>query len=132
LATDLKSKLFSESLAAGIKAREWILKFTTFQVDQDEFIEGLGAIKAKEKIYSNWDLFKENKEFYPCLEIYQVIASLHEDLDHQFKFYGYESLKEDLRQIDISIDILKRYLEMETFDKEKYFQFIKKHNYGGN
>ncbi len=131
MVNDIKSKLFSESVEAGIKAREWILKFTTFQIDQDEFIEGLGAIKAKEAIYSNWDLLKENKELYPCLEIYQVIASLHEDLDHQFKFYGYGSLKEDLRQIDICIDMLKRALGMDTVGKEKDCGFIKKQVNGG-
>lgn len=131
MATDVKAKLVTDSLAAAIKVREWIIKFTTFQIDQDEFVAGLGAINAKEEIYANWDLFRETKELYPCLEIYQVIASLHEDLDHQLRFYGYDSLKEDLKQIDISINILKRALGMETFGKEKYYQFIKKQINGG-
>lgn len=131
MATDIKSKLVSESMEAAVNAREWILKFTTFQIDQDEFIAGLGAIKAKEAIYSNWEVFKENEALCPCLEIYQIIDSLYDDLEHQLRFYGYDSLKEDVRQLDVSIDILKRSLGMEIFGKEKYYQFIKKQINGG-
>lgn len=129
--TNHSSKLVRESLEAAKKAREWILKFTTFQIDQDEFIKGLGVIEARETITSNWDLFKVNKELYPCLEIYQIIDSLYEDMDHQLKFYGYDSLKEDVRQLDIAIDIVKRSLGMEIFGKEKYYQFIQKQTNGG-
>lgn len=131
MATDINSKLFSEALEAGIKARELILKFSTLLIEQDEFIAGLGAIKAQEKIFAGWDMFKENKDLYPCLEIYQIIASLHADLDQQFTFYGCESLREDVKQIDIAIDILKRALGMEIVSKEKYFRIIKKQFNGG-
>lgn len=128
---EFRAKFIRGSLDAALKAREYILKFTTFQIEQDEFVDGLSSLEAREAIYSNWELLQENQSLYPCLEIYQVIDSICEDLDAQLKFYGYASLKEDLKQIDFSIDILKRALGMEAFDKVKYHQFIKKQINGG-
>lgn len=131
LANEYRSIIAAQSLEAALKARELILKFTTFQVSQDEFVDGLACLGAGQAIRSNWELFTGNEELYPCLEIYQIIDSLSTDLDYQLQFYGYDSLKQDTGQLDISINILKRFLGKDTFDKDKYFQFIKKQFNGG-
>ncbi|MHB9094025.1 MAG: hypothetical protein ACYC21_05090, partial [Eubacteriales bacterium] len=106
--------LVKEGLEAAVQARELIWKFTTLQITQEEFRQELEAIHAKQIVFDNWQDFQDNEAIYPCLEIFQVIYSIAEDVDYQIRFYGLDSLREDIKQLDTSIKILKRYLGYEN------------------
>ncbi len=106
--------LVKEGMEAAIQARELIWKFTTLQINQAEFVQELEDVHAKRIIFDNWDDFQHNEAIYPCLEIFQVIYSIAEDVDYQIRYYGLDSLREDIKQLDMSIKILKRYLGQES------------------
>lgn len=106
--------LVREGLEVAVKARELLWKFSTLQIDQEQLLEGLYAIPAKETIFENWELFRENEAIAPCLDIFQVIYSLGEHLDYQLKFYGLDSFREDIKQLDAAIKMLRCYPDKKT------------------
>ena len=122
--TSFRIELMRESLQAALKARQLIVKFASFHINEDDLSNGLSMMKAKEAIVSNWEIFKEDKGLYPCLEIYQIIDSLCEDLSYQLRVYGIDSLKDDQRQLELAMDTIKRSLGMEIINKDNYLQII--------
>ncbi|MDA8211691.1 MAG: hypothetical protein M0021_07440 [Clostridia bacterium] len=104
----VSDELVREGLEVAVKARELLWKFSTLQIDKETLLASLQSIPAKETIFNNWDIFSNDEAIAPCLEIFQVIYSLGEDLDYQLSFYGLDSLREDIRQLDAAIKMLRR------------------------
>lgn len=104
-------ELVRDGMEAAVKARDLLWKYTTLQIEKEELLEELQSIRAKEILFSNWGDFQHNEAISPCLEIFQVVYSISEDIDYQLQYYGLDSLREDIKQLDASMKILKRYLE---------------------
>lgn len=131
MTTDFRIDLMRESLQAALQARQLIVKFASFHINEEDLSNGLSMIKAKEAIVSNWEIFKEDQGLYPCQEIYQIIDSLCEELEYQLKVYGIDSLKDDQRQLELAMNTIKRSLGMENINKDNYLQIIESKRYGG-
>jgi len=130
LTTDIRVDLMRDSLRAASQARQLIVNYANFHIGEDDLGTGLGLIKAQEAIVSNWEIFKADKELYPCLEIYQIINSLSGDLEYQLRVYGMGSLKDDQRQLEVAMKTIKRNLGMESINKDNYLKIIESKVHG--
>lgn len=120
-----------EALQAASQARQLIVKFTNFHINENDLSNGLSGLKANEAIVANWEMFQEDKTLYPCLEIYQIVDSLRQDLEYQLRVYGIGSLKDDQRQLEIAMNTLKRNLGIETINKDNYLRIMQSKIHGG-
>lgn len=107
--------MVKDCLAAAVHARTQLAKFVKMQVSREQLLGQLEGINLQEIAANYWDSFQSNIDpiCTTCLEVHQIINSLREELDYQLQFYGYDSLLEDVRQLDLYIGKLDRFQKKE-------------------
>lgn len=106
----LFQELVSESRQAAIRARTLLVRFLAFQIDKEQFLNQLHQIPVNDIYFRLWEEFGNvnSRAVTTCLEICQLINSLREEMDYQLQYYGLDSFRDDITQLDVSIRNLTR------------------------
>lgn len=96
-------EMLEEVTRTGIRAAVLLRGVMLQKVDRETLEWGLGELRAGELLERYFPVLREQAEFVDLLNILHLVYGLEGQLDYQIEEYGFDSLKDDLQEINGSL-----------------------------
>ncbi len=87
----------------GVRAAVLLRGVMLQKVDRETLEWGLGELRAGELLARYFPVLGERAEFVDLLNVLHLVYGLEGQLDYQIQEYGFDSLKDDLQEINGSL-----------------------------
>ena len=96
----------------GIRAAVLLRGVMVRKVDRETLEWGLGELRPAEALEKYFPRLVEKPEYVDLLNVLHLLYGLEGQLDYQIREYGFDSLKDDLAEINFSLNQIGEKLEL--------------------
>ncbi len=109
-------EMIEDVMRLGMRAAVLLRGVTIKKVDRETLEWGLGELHASELLGKYFPRLIDEPEYAPLLNILHLVFSLEGQLDFQIQEYGLDSVKDDLQEINFSLQQMAKTVEATTPD----------------
>ena len=100
---ELHREMVEDITRMGVRAAVLLRGVMLQKVDQETLEWGLGELRAGELLERYFPILGEQADFVDLLNLLYLVYGLEGQLDYQVQEYGFDSLKDDLQEVNGSL-----------------------------
>jgi hypothetical protein len=105
-------EMIEEVTRMGVRAAVLLRGVMVHKVDRETLEWGLRELRPGEALEQYFPRLVEREEYVDLLNILHLLYGLEGQLDYQIREYGFDSLKDDLAEINFSLNQIGEKLEL--------------------
>ncbi len=109
-------EMIEDVMRLGMRAAVLLRGVVIKKVDRETLEWGLGELRAGELLEKHFARLVENPGYAQLLNILHLVYSLEGQLDFQIQEYGLDSVKDDLQELNFSLQQIAKRVEDGTPD----------------